>query len=93
MKTVRIRKVVKAVEAPTGKSTMLNPGLQASKKVKIRRIPEDIKKAKRIFKVDKEYKIQEPPKNHLNTEMGVYLKGDDGKLYVVGFPYFIRVAN
>ena len=89
MKTVRLNKPQPVVV----KSTALDSALQAGNKVLLRRIPEDIKKAKKLFKVDKKYTIQEPPKNHLNTQMTVYLKGNDDNLYPVGFPYFMKVAK
>jgi hypothetical protein len=88
MKAVRLNKVVKIA-----KPSVLDANLQAGKKVRLRRIPEDIKKAKRFFTVGKDYTIQTPPENHLNTGMGVYVKADDKNVYLVGFPYFWRLPN
>ena len=91
MKVVRLNKAVKEVKIV--KSTFVDEALQPGKKVRLCKIPEDIKKAKRFFTVGKDYKIQEPPANHLNTQMAVYLKGDDKSIHLVGFPYFMRLPN
>lgn len=97
MKVQRINKVTRLnkpmVKVQVVKATNLDPDLQAGKKVKIRAIPKNIKRAKHLFEVNKKYKIQEPPKNHINGPMGVFLKGADDKIYCVQFPYFIKVNN
>lgn len=97
MKVQRINKVKRLnkpmVTVQVVKATNLDPDLQAGKKVRIRAIPKNIKRAKHLFVVDKKYKIQEPPGNHINTGMSVHLKGGDGKVYQVGFPYFEKVLN
>lgn len=92
MKAIRI-KPAKVVNVITGPEFKPDESLQAGKKVMIRKIPDNIKKAGKLFKVSKKYKIQEPPKNHINGPMGVFLKGADDKLYCVQFPYFIKVNN
>lgn len=90
-KVFRIKKEIPVII--TAAPSKLDPDLQAGKKVLLRAIPADIKKAKRFFTVGNKYKIQEPPKNHLNTAMAVYVKADDGNTYLVGFPYFTKVPN
>jgi hypothetical protein len=89
-KVFRIKKASPVITAAPSK---LDPDLQAGKKILLRAIPEDIRKAKRFFKVGNKYRIQEPPENHLNTPMAVYVKGDDGNTYLVGFPYFVKTPN
>lgn len=55
----------------------------------IKRIPEDIKKAKKKgFEIDSIHTIKEPKKNHTNGLAAVHLLGTDGVLYQVGFPYY-----
>ena len=61
--------------------------------VVLKSIPTEIKRAKRLFKIGKEYKIQEPTKkNYLNTSMSVHLKGNDSKIYNIQFMHWMLTA-
>lgn len=88
MKATRIKNTA-IVTAPPSKQ---DEDLQVGKKVLLRAIPKDIKKAKRFFTVGKQYKIKEPPENHINSEMAVYLKADDENVYCVGFPAWTKCS-
>lgn len=47
-------------------------------------------RAKRTgFLLDTEHVIQEPPKNYLNSRMGVWLKDNSGKLVNLLFTYWV----
>ena len=62
--------------------------------VVLKSIPTDIKRAKKLFKVDKKYKIVKSVKeHHINTLMAVHLKAKDGEIYCVQFPHWVLTAN
>lgn len=45
------------------------------------------------FKEDTEHIIQNPPKNHINSLMSVFLKTKKGKLKQIPFYYFLTTAK
>lgn len=60
----------------------------------LKAIPKNIKRAKKLFKVGKKYKIQEPnKKNYINDLMAVHLKGNDGVVHHLQFMCFTLTAN
>ena len=59
----------------------------------LKSIPENIKRAKRLFKVDEKYKVQKPIRNNINSLMGVHLKGSDGVVHQIQFMNFTLTAN
>jgi len=59
----------------------------------LKSLPTDIKRAKRLFKINKKYKIQKPVNKFRNTLMAVNLKGKDGNIYHIQFPHWILTAN
>ncbi len=92
MKTIRIKNK-KAPVTIMAAPSKLDDNLQAGRKVLMRLMPANIKKANKLFTVDKKYTIQEPPGKHLNTAMSVHLKGKDGNVYQVQFPYWVSIAK
>ena len=58
---------------------------QVGKKVFIRQEPKNAKKEG--LHLGKVFEIVEPPKNHLNTAMAVWIMGKSGKKICISFPY------
>lgn len=69
------------------------PEFQAGRIINLTSLPKGIKKAKKKFKVGKDYVIQEPVGKMLNTPMAVFIKGKDKKLYHIGFEAFVQTAR
>jgi len=61
--------------------------------VLLKSLPTNVKKAKRLFEVDKKYKVQKPNGNFVNTLMSVHLKGKDNKIYQIQFMHWVLTAN
>lgn len=61
--------------------------------VVLKTLPEDIKKAKRLFTVGDKYIIQNPEASRLNTFKAVYLKGRDKNLYQISFNKCMLLPN
>lgn len=95
MKTQRMNKR-KRVNSKTVKTVEVvkdYPDTLAGQTVVLKSLPTNVKRAKRLFKVDKKYKIQKPEKKRINTLMSVYLKGKDEKLYQIQFQHWSLLAN
>ena len=61
--------------------------------VVLKSIPTNIKRAKRLFKVNEKYIIQKPKGNYINSGMSIHLKGSDDKIYEVAFMHYNLIAN
>lgn len=87
-KVKRKKKEKKVIDTTPRKLCVGEINCQEGCTVIIKRLPEDIKKAKKKFEVGKEYVIQKAPAKRRNSLGSVYLKGDDGEVYQVQFPYY-----
>lgn len=62
--------------------------------VVLKSIPGGIKKADKLFKVGRKYKIEKPvKKNFRNTGMAVHLKGKDGNVYEISFAHWMLLPD
>ena len=61
--------------------------------VMLKSIPNEIKRAKKLFKIGKKYKIEKPVNGFINSLMSVHIKAKDNKIYNVQFPCWELMPN
>ena len=59
----------------------------------LKSLPTSVKRAKRLFEIDKQYKVQKPTGLKINTPMSVHLKGSDGAVHQVQFMHYYMLPN
>ena len=95
MKTTRLNKSTRSTVKRVNYAQVAQDYIDTliGRTVVLKSIPENVKRAKRLFEVDKKYKVQKPIRNNINSLMGVHLKGSDGVVHQIQFMNFILTAN
>lgn len=89
MKAKRIEKAGTAVKPSDAVQLTLNYVDEfVGRTVVLKSLPTNVKKAKRLFEVDKKYKVQKPEGKYINTAMVVYLRGSDKVAYPIQFQHW-----